>query len=82
MKNIKQFLEEMKNNQVEDMFYISIPGKYNSVFVFVVVFVLIFVHYLQSWWPFDYICLYSCENIYVKDKLLSIFFKDLNMLKF
>ena len=40
----------MGNLPIEEFMHISIPGKYNSAFVFGVIFMLILLHYFQSGW--------------------------------
>ncbi len=40
---------------VEDFVNISIPGKYNSAFVFGVIFLLILLHYFQASWLINFI---------------------------
>lgn len=48
MQGIREFLAKNADKQIEEIFYITIPGNYNSAAVFGVIIVLILLHYLQS----------------------------------
>lgn len=48
IRKINEFLQRMEHLPVEEFIHVSVPGKYNSAFVFAVIVLLIVLHYFQT----------------------------------